>query len=138
MERLPIQYSGLKNCMHSIVYGVAKSQTQLSDFHFHFHPCKIRLSYGYWLTELRGNVSDISIKTHKQVRLWCILHATHTYSAKWPILFKFLWNTYECFSNTIYSMSHRVIYTNKSHHLLHASCMPETLLWLYTHHLSFS
>ena len=30
----PLQYSGLKNSMNCIVYGVAKSQTRLSDFHF--------------------------------------------------------------------------------------------------------
>ena len=29
----PFQYSGLEN---SIVHGVSKSRTQLSDFHFHF------------------------------------------------------------------------------------------------------
>ena len=33
----PLQYSGLENSMDDIVHGVAKSQTQLSDFHFHFH-----------------------------------------------------------------------------------------------------
>ena len=33
----PLQYSGLENCMDSIVHGAAKSWTQLSDFHFHFH-----------------------------------------------------------------------------------------------------
>ena len=32
----PLQYSGLENSMDCIVHGVAKSQTQLSDFHFHF------------------------------------------------------------------------------------------------------
>ena len=32
----PLQYSGLENSMDSIVHGVAKSQTGLSDFHFHF------------------------------------------------------------------------------------------------------
>ena len=32
----PLEYSGLKNSMDSIVHGVAKSQKQLSDFHFHF------------------------------------------------------------------------------------------------------
>ena len=32
----PLQYSGLENSMDCIVYGVAKSQTRLSDFHFHF------------------------------------------------------------------------------------------------------
>ena len=34
----PLQYSGLENPMDCIVHGVAKSQTQLSDFHFHFLP----------------------------------------------------------------------------------------------------
>ena len=29
----PLQYSGLKNSMDYIVHGVAKNQTQLSDFH---------------------------------------------------------------------------------------------------------
>ena len=30
-----LQYSGLENFMDCIVHGVAKSWTQLSDFHFH-------------------------------------------------------------------------------------------------------
>ena len=30
----PLQYSGLKNSMDSIIHGVAKSRTRLSDFHF--------------------------------------------------------------------------------------------------------
>ena len=30
----PLQYSGLENSMNSIVHGVAKSPTRLSDFHF--------------------------------------------------------------------------------------------------------
>ena len=32
----PLQYSGLENFMDYIVHGVAKSQTQPSNFHFHF------------------------------------------------------------------------------------------------------
>ena len=32
----PLQYSGLENSMDCILYGVTKSWTQLSDFHFHF------------------------------------------------------------------------------------------------------
>ena len=32
----PLQYSGLENSMACRVHGVAKSQTRLSDFHFHF------------------------------------------------------------------------------------------------------
>ena len=31
----PLQYSGLENSMNCMVHGVAKSQTRLSDFHFH-------------------------------------------------------------------------------------------------------
>ena len=30
----PLQYSGLENSMDCTDHGVAKSQTQLSDFHF--------------------------------------------------------------------------------------------------------
>ena len=32
----PRQYSGLENSMDSTVHGVSKSQTGLSNFHFHF------------------------------------------------------------------------------------------------------
>ena len=32
----PLQYSDLENSMDCIVHGVAKSQIQLNDFHFHF------------------------------------------------------------------------------------------------------
>jgi len=35
----PLQYSGLENSMDCIVHGVAKSQAQLSDFHFHIYIC---------------------------------------------------------------------------------------------------
>ena len=31
----PLQYSGLENSTDCIVHGIAKSQTQLNDFHFH-------------------------------------------------------------------------------------------------------
>ena len=31
----PLQYSGLENFMDCTVHGVAKSQTRLSNFHFH-------------------------------------------------------------------------------------------------------
>ena len=32
----PLQYSGVENSMDCIVHGVTKSQTGLSNFHFHF------------------------------------------------------------------------------------------------------
>ena len=35
----PLQYSGLENSMHCIIYGVTKSRTRLSDFHFDFSFC---------------------------------------------------------------------------------------------------
>ena len=31
----PLQYSGLENSMDCVVHGITKSQTRLSDFHFH-------------------------------------------------------------------------------------------------------
>ena len=37
----PLQYSGLENSMDCIVHRVTKSQTQLSDFHFHFYSMKL-------------------------------------------------------------------------------------------------
>ena len=40
----PLQYSGLENFMDCIVHGVAKSRTQLRDFHSYSHRYKSR----YW------------------------------------------------------------------------------------------
>ena len=39
----PPQYSGLENSMDHIVHGVAKSRTQLSDFHFHFRELRFHM-----------------------------------------------------------------------------------------------
>ena len=36
----PLQCSGLENSMDCIVHGVAKSWTELSNFHFHFQAFK--------------------------------------------------------------------------------------------------
>ena len=33
-EGYPLQYSGLENSMDCIIYGVTKSQTRLSNFHY--------------------------------------------------------------------------------------------------------
>ena len=38
----PLQYSGLENPMDCVVHGVAKSQTQLSDFHFHIKTFQVK------------------------------------------------------------------------------------------------
>ena len=47
----PLQYSGLKNSMDCIGHGVTKSQTRLSDFHFHFEciPLSVWLCPWKWL-----------------------------------------------------------------------------------------
>ena len=47
----PIQYSGLENPMDYIVHGVAKSWTQLSDFHFHWEIVKDK---GAWPAVVHG------------------------------------------------------------------------------------
>ena len=59
----PLQYSGLENSMDCIVHGVTKSQTRLSDFHFH-HPWSSVLSPG-----LSAHVHNLEVGT---IRL-CIL-----------------------------------------------------------------
>ena len=45
----PLQYSGLENSMDCIVHGVTKSQTWLSDFHFHFGYTTICSSIFWWM-----------------------------------------------------------------------------------------
>ena len=43
----PLQYSGLENSMDCIVHGAAKSQTQQSDVHFHFHADIMNMKNSY-------------------------------------------------------------------------------------------
>ena len=43
----PLQYSGLENSMDCTVHGVAKSRTQLSNFHFHFSSLPSIIYYMY-------------------------------------------------------------------------------------------
>ena len=42
----PLQYSGLENSTDCIVHGVAKSQTPLSEFHFHFTSSQLKRKVG--------------------------------------------------------------------------------------------
>ena len=59
----PLQYSGLENSMDCIVHGVAKSQTQLSDFHFHLHSqtCPgLDLFHGHPTLEAIGDLTSVS------------------------------------------------------------------------------
>ena len=59
----PLQYSGLENSMHYIAHVIAKSQIQLSDFHFHyFHNLE---------TICKNKITEIRVKenkTHKHFR----------------------------------------------------------------------
>ena len=59
----PLQYSGLENSMDYKVYGVAKSQTRLSDFHFHFHTPNIGAPQytRQMLTSLKGETNSNTI-----------------------------------------------------------------------------
>ena len=43
----PLQYSGLQNSVDSIVHGVAKSQTPLTDLHFHSSENVFLLLYSF-------------------------------------------------------------------------------------------
>ena len=56
-ERLPLQYSGLDSSKDCIVHGVTQSQTQLSDFHFHFLT-HFLFENGVWGRSARGAVQN--------------------------------------------------------------------------------
>ena len=59
----PLQYSGLENSMGYKVSGVAKSQTHLSDFHFHFHTPNIGAPQyiRQMLTSIKGEINSNTI-----------------------------------------------------------------------------
>ena len=65
----PLQYSGLENSMDCIVYGVAKSRTQLSNFHFLFHLYMTVLILGC-LTLVLQTDSSWNILTKPQRYAW--------------------------------------------------------------------
>ena len=48
----PLQYSGLENSIDCIDHGVAKSQTELRDFHFHFSGSGRLLKTAFKLSKL--------------------------------------------------------------------------------------
>ena len=62
----PLQYSGLENSMDSIVHGVAKSQTRLSDFHSHVISHKQIL-----------NFVQLYILHYVYIELWVVLLHKH-------------------------------------------------------------
>ena len=90
------QYSGLENSMDCIVRGVAKSQTQLSDFHSPFHHFTdedteaVRLGYAsslsvVWANETQERQKLISARSlHPHTwQTWLIDHSTPS-SGVWP------------------------------------------------------
>ena len=59
----PLQCSGLENSMNRIVHGVAKSQTQLSNFDFHNSVTMNKASGGDGIpAELFQILKDVAIK----------------------------------------------------------------------------
>ena len=62
----PLLYSGLENSMDYIVHGVAKSQTQLSDFHFTFIVGKILRT---WYPNGPGVSDENEDRTRSRVQL---------------------------------------------------------------------
>ena len=70
----PVQYSCLKNSMDGIVHGVAKSQTRLSNFHFHDRTIPLVLFFFFFCIFLpRTGATSV----HTSVTLW-ILSVTST------------------------------------------------------------
>ena len=71
----PLQCPGLENSMDCIVHGVAKSQTRLSDFHFHFHVkngIKSKHCYACLLERFRIDINFLS-RGKKQNTAICVL-----------------------------------------------------------------
>ena len=68
-EGYSLQYSCLENSMDCIVHGVAKSQTGLSDFHFHF----LNMILDSWLADGPNNTSVPGYLTEVSWGVWNIL-----------------------------------------------------------------
>ena len=62
----PLQYSGLENSTDCIVYGVMKSRTWLSNFHFHFSPSLYLLYLSLCLAYNNSNNLAVMIITKLQ------------------------------------------------------------------------
>ena len=74
----PLQYSGLENPIDCIVLGVAKSQTQLSNFHYHFQEALVVMEkiHSHMVSLLKELFSDINA-TMRPYRKF-ILRELHT------------------------------------------------------------
>ena len=88
-EGYSLQYSCLENSMDCIVHGVAKSQTGLSDFHFHF----LNMILDSWLADGPNNTSVPGYLTEVSWGVWNILGGAwiphiivNSFSAEEPLL----------------------------------------------------
>ena len=62
----PLQYSDLENYMDCITHGITKSQTQLSNFHFHFHEGLVEAS-------LLVSTSKFNIEALETLGYFCVV-----------------------------------------------------------------
>ena len=76
----PLQYSDLENSMHCIVHGVAKSQTQLSNFH---------LSHNASLPPLFNSVGHLLFSPWSHVRK--IVSITKIIRYMWVLIINIHW-----------------------------------------------
>ena len=76
----PLQYSGLEDSMDSIVHGVPKNHTKLSDFHFLYRLLQASLVaqmapaiWGSWVLSLSLKDSlEEGMATHSSILAWRI------------------------------------------------------------------
>ena len=80
----PLQYSGLENSTDCIVHGVAKSQTQLSDFHFVSEVCVTGVFKSYQSTQVWGTTKHVNrfLSNHKRLLRNRSTHSANTGDAK--------------------------------------------------------
>ena len=80
----PLQYFGLENSTDCVVHGVAKSRTQLSNFHFVSEVCITRVFKSYQSTQLRGTTKHVNqfLSNHKKLFRNRSTHSANTGDAK--------------------------------------------------------
>ena len=77
----PLQYSGLENSMDCIAHGVAKSQTQLNDFHSLTHSVQ-SLSHVWlfatpWTVARQASLSITSLSSLKLMSIELVIPSSH-------------------------------------------------------------
>ena len=106
----PLQCSGLENSMDCVVHAVAKSQTQLSDFHFHYwsirYMSRVPKYFNFKTVEFIFVCDKINIIS------WChIKYSTNTAAPRHESLIRvspesvfFWWAIHEAFNGTRVSL----------------------------------